>query len=232
MIKALLFVFLIFATAVAEELPRTITVNGMGKAGSSPDMATINSGVLSVSKTAQQALQTNNKLMEQLMGILKSKNIADNDIQTSGFSVYPEYYRDPSPRGTTKANQISGYRVSNNVSVKVRDLKRLGEVLDSLVQGGSNQISGVQFSIANAEEVQNDARKKAVVDARARAELYATATGTKVGKVISISEQVIQSPRPMPQMRMAMAEAASSVPIASGEQEVTATVNVMYELVD
>ena len=232
MTKALLSFALLCSFVVAEELPRTITVSGVGKAGSPPDMATINSGVVSVSKTAQQALKTNTQLMEQLLQILKTKNVADKDVQTAGFSVYPEYFRDPSPRGTTKANQISGYRVSNNVSVKVRDLKRLGEILDALVQGGSNQISGVQFSIAKADEVTNDARKNAIGDARARAELYAAATGVQVGKVISISEQAIQSPRPMPHMRMAMAEMSSSVPIASGEQEVTATVNVMYELVD
>ena len=232
MARVLLLLILVSATAVAEELPRTITVTGTGKAGSAPDMATINSGVVSVSKTAQQALQTNSQLMEQLMQVLKSKNIADKDVQTSGFSVYPEYVRDAVPRGMKKMNQISGYRVSNNVSVKVRDLKRLGEILDALVQGGSNQISGIRFSIAKAKEVTNEARKEAVADARARAELYAEATGTRVGKVISISEQAIHSPRPVSHMRMAMADMASSVPIASGEQEVSASVNVMYELVD
>ena len=230
MAKALVFVLLVCSTTLAEELPRTITVSGVGKAGSPPDMATISSGVVSVSKTAQEALQMNNQQMEKLIQVLKNKNIADKDIQTSGFSVYPEYVREASTLGKKKVNKISGYRVSNNVSVRVRDLKGLGEILDALVQGGSNQISGVRFGIDTADELTNEARRLAVKDARSRADLYAAATGTKVGIVISISEQGIRSPSPMPRARMAMAEMASSVPIATGEQEVTASVTVMYEL--
>ena len=227
-ISALTF-FLICSVAAAEDLPRTITVSGQGKATSPPDMATINSGVVSIGKTAKQALAANNQVMQTIMTVLKNKNIAEKDIQTSGFNVYPEYERDPSPRGTTKVNRIAGYRVSNNVSVQVRDLPGLGEILDALVQSGSNQISGVQFGIADPTAVANQARLNAVADARARAQLYAAATNSSVGIVISISEQAIQSPRPM-MMRAARMEMASSVPIASGEQEVTATINIMYQL--
>ena len=227
-ISALTF-FLICSVATAEDLPRTITVSGQGKATSPPDMATINSGVVSIGKTAKQALAANNQVMQTIMTVLKNKNIAEKDIQTSGFNVYPEYERDTSPRSTTKVNRIAGYRVSNNVSVQVRDLPGLGEILDALVQSGSNQISGVQFGIADPTAVANQARLNAVADARARAQLYAAATNSSVGIVISISEQAIQSPRPM-MMRAARMEMASSVPIASGEQEVTATINIMYQL--
>lgn len=217
--------------AAESELPRTITVSGQGKAGTPPDMATIRTGVATTAPTAKEALAANNRAMEKVMGVLKNRNIASKDIQTSGFSVYPEYRRQNGPR-TERKSEIIGYRVSNNVSVKVRNLPRLGEILDGLVQAGSNQVSGVTFGIADPRAITNSARKNAIDDARGRAELYAQATGVKVGKVISISEQAIQPPRPMFQARMAMAEMADSVPMATGEQQVTASVNVMYELVD
>ena len=217
---------------MADELARTITVSGQGRAGTPPDMATIQTGVVTNAKTAVEALAANNQAMEALMKALKERNTDSKDMQTSGFSVYPEYARlPPNARGGNRqTNQIIGYRVTNNVSVKVRNLARLGEILDALVQAGSNRVSGISFGIANTRPIANEARKNAIDDARGRAELYAQATGTKVGKVISISEQSIQPPRPMFQARMAMAE-SSPVPVATGEQEVTASINVMYELV-
>lgn len=228
-----LIVFFSLSLAAAD-LPRTITVSGTGTAGTPPDMATIRTGVATTASNAKEALAANNKAMETLLAVLKSRNIDAKDIQTSGFSVYPEYRRanGPSPRGGPRTNEIIGYRVSNNVSVKVRNLPRLGEILDGLVKAGSNQVSGVSFGLSDPKAITDEARKDAIDDARGRAELYARATGVKVGKVISISEQSIQRPQPMFQGRMAMAEMASSVPIATGEQQVSASINVMYELLD
>lgn len=213
--------------ATADDFTRTITVQGEGTAAARPDMATIQTGVTTTAETAKAALDANNKAMQQVMQEIKAKNIDDKDIQTSGFHVHPEYRREPRE---SSSNQIEAYRVSNTLTIKVRNLARLGEILDALVQAGSNQLSGVSFSIADSRAVMNDARKKAVDDARGRAELYASAMNVKVGKVLSVSEQTIQSPQPY-QARM-MAESAGSVPIATGEQEVTATINVQYELVD
>jgi uncharacterized protein YggE len=234
LILATAFLAFIALPTSAADLARTITVSGQGKAGAPPDMATVRTGVTTSAPTAKEALAINNQAMLKVMGVLKDRNIDGKDIQTSGFSVYPEYARpQPKPRGgSNRTREVIGYRVSNNVSVKVRNLPRLGEILDSLVQAGSNQISGVSFGISEKRTIMNEARKNAIDDARGRAELYAQATGVKVGKVISISEQSIQPPRPMFQARMAMAEASNSVPIATGEQEVTASINVMYELLD
>lgn len=219
------------ADADESTLPRTISVSGIGTAAAPPDMASVTCGVVTTAKTAQDALVANNTAMKRVLVELKSKGIVEKDMQTSGFRVYPEYAREQSPRGTDKVNRVSQYRVSNNVSVKIRELSKLGETLDALVQTGSNQISGVEFGIAHLKTLNNEARKNAIADARERAELYAEATGTRVGKVISISEQQIPTPRPM-MARMAMAESVSAVPIATGEQGISATVNVMYELRD
>lgn len=234
----LVFAFVLISTmvgtSIADEIPRTITVTGQGKAASPPDMATINSGVATTAATAKEALAANNVAMEKLMEVLKSRGIESKDIQTSGFGVYPEYARrNPGQRGSNNEARITGYRVNNNVTVRVRNLPRLGEILDALVESGSNRISGVSFSISEPRAIQNKARMDAVDDARGRAELYAQATGARVGKVIAISEQPIRQPQPAFGARMAMvSEVASSVPVATGEQQVSATVNVIYELLD
>lgn len=232
---SILLTFLMVITSTnlvqGEELPRTITVSGQGKATAPPNMATIRSGVVTQALTAQEALAANNRSMKTIMKVLQDKGVDNKDIQTSGFNISPEY--PPYTRGKPQKREIKGYRVSNNVAVKVRDLSRLGEILDALVRAGSNQISGISFGISDPSGVMNDARKRAIDDARGRAMLYAQAAGVRVGRVISISEQSIRPPQPVFQARMAMADMApSSVPIATGEQEVSASINVMYQLTD
>lgn len=215
----------------AEDLPRTISVTGIGKVSMPPDIVTIRTGVTTTAATAKEALKANNVAMKKLMNLLKNRSIADRDIQTSGFGVYPEYQSINQGPGKPRLREVTGYRVNNNVTMKRRALSDIGDLLDQLVSAGSNQISGVWFGLENPGKATDAARKKAIKDALSRAELYAHATGTQVGKVISISEQAIQSPLPQPRMMRAMA-AESSVPVAAGEQEVSATIHVVYELID
>jgi uncharacterized protein YggE len=207
---------------------RTISVTGRGLATAPPDMATIQTGVVTQAPTASEALAGNNRAMERVLQLLKDKGIASKDIQTSNFNVSPDYRRDP--RGRTEP-EIVGYRVTNQVQVRVRNLPELGGVLDALVQAGSNQISGVSFGIDDPRGLLDQARNRAVKDARSRAELYAQAAGVQVGAVISISEQTAVTPRPQYFAR-AMAEDASAVPVATGEQELQATVSMVFALTD
>jgi hypothetical protein len=138
---------------------------------------------------------------------------------------YPPYQ----PNQTTQ--RIVGYTVSNQVIAHVKNLKTVGPVLDTLVQSGSNNISGITFSIDDPKKVLNEARKKAVADAKAKAELYAEAAGVSLGRVVQISESSAITP-PVPMMRMAVETAAAdaSVPIAAGQQTVSASVSIVYEL--
>jgi uncharacterized protein YggE len=197
-------------------------------------MATIQTGVVTQAVEASTALTANNAALENLMGVLKQFNIAAKDVQTSEFSIYPEYEQRPPRRSPQepRAPRIVGYRVSNQVRVRVRSLPDLGKILDALVRAGSNQISGITFGIDQPTGVLNQARNRAMSDARSRADLYAQAAGVSVGRVLSISEQTAAIPRPQPTMaRMAMAE-ASSVPVATGEQELRAVVHVVYEIAE
>jgi uncharacterized protein len=216
-------------TAEDGKLPRVISVSGLGEVKSRPDMATISTGVVTEGTTAKEALANNNKAMAAVIAALKNAGIAEDDIQTSDFSVSPKY--PPYQPNQTTAPRIVGYTVSNQVTARVKDLQKLGPVLDTLVQAGSNQINGIMFGIDEPKPQLDDARKKAVADARAKAELYAAAAGVSLGKVVQITESsAVVPPMPMYAKReMAMAQDAS-VPIAAGQQIVTANVSITYEI--
>jgi uncharacterized protein len=125
-----------------------------------------------------------------------------------------------------------GYQAGNDVRVRVRDLNRLGVLLDALVTAGSNQLQGISFAIDDTTALLDQARDRAVQDARRKAERYAAAAGVQVGRVLSISEAGAEIPRPLMRMAAAEMDMGSSVPIASGEQELGVSVNVVYELED
>jgi uncharacterized protein len=206
-------------------LPRIVSISGLGEVKARPDMATISTGVVSEAVSAKDALAKNNAAMAAVIAALKNAGIGEDDIQTSGFSVSPKYPAYPAPQ------RVVGYTVSNQVTAQVKTLKNLGPILDTLVQSGSNQISGITFGIDDPKKVLDEARKKAVADARAKAELYAEAAGVSLGSVIQISEQTAITP-PVPMMRMAVEAAATdaAVPIAAGQQTVSATVAITYAI--
>jgi uncharacterized protein len=214
-----------------DDLP-SITVMGSGQISVRPDMAQINMGVTTQSATAQAALTANNAAMAALLKALAARGIAEKDILTSNFSIYPEY-RQPGepgfPSSGGKTAKIVSYRVNNEVQVRVRKIASLGPLLDEVVKVGSNQVQGINFMIDEPSPVLDEARKKALADARRKAEVYATTAGIKLGRVLSIDESVQQSPRPM--MEYARAEMAqSSVPIAAGEQQLSAHITVKYAI--
>lgn len=209
-----------------EAATRKITVSGVGTVSVVPDMARITTGVMTQSSNASEALTQNSAAVQRVFEVLKEAKIADRDIQTSSFNVSPVYEREPQ-RNT---NRISGYRVSNQVTVRVRKLADLGDVLDALVRAGSNQISGVAFDVDEKAGLMDSLRKSAMADARHRATVLAGEADSKVGRVLSISEAGNIMPRPQPMMARFAAEA--SVPIAAGEQEFQIQVTVVYELTD
>jgi uncharacterized protein YggE len=206
--------------------PRLVVITGHGEVKAAPDMAIITVGVMTQSQTAREAVSANNAAMAKVIASLKSAAIADKDIQTSNFSVNPryEYPDNTQPR-------LIGYDVVNSVTVAVRNLETLGTVLDKVVSEGSNQINGIMFTLANPDPLTDEARKLAVADARRKAEIYAKAAGIGLGRVMSLSESG-GGPPPVPVYgRVAMkAEAASSVPVAQGEQTVTVDVNIAWEI--
>jgi uncharacterized protein YggE len=217
--------------SVIKELPPCISVSGEGKVFARPNMAEINVGVIAESKNAVDALKTNSESMSALMKTLAGKGIADKDVLTASFNVSPQYRYDSQPRSGSNRPTITGYSVNNQVHVRVRNLATLGDILDAVVENGANTVNGISFSISEPEPILDQARQKAVADARRKAELYALASGTKLGRVLYITESGgIQPPRPMMMGVRASLASSGPVPIATGEQENTVSVTITYSI--
>lgn len=207
-------------------MDRTVTVSATGSVLAAPDEATIATGVTSEAKTARDALTKNTEAMKKVIEELKSQGVEAKDIQTTQFNVEPVYVYPKEGQPPS----VTGYRVNNMLGVRVRNLDKLGGVLDQLVTAGANQMNGISFDVSKAETLKDDARKAAMENAKRRAQLLATAAGAEVGEVLQISEETSQQgPRPVvfAKQRAAMAE---SVPVERGEQELEARVTVTWKL--
>jgi len=211
----------------------TIRVTGEGKVAVAPDIAAISVGVVREAKTARTALTANNNAMAKVLDAMKAQGIADKDLQTSGFNISPRYYYPPREKNhQQKPPKIVGYTVSNNLSVRIRDLQKVGEVLDQVVTLGVNSGGNIQFMNDDPKEALRQARKAAMADAIDKAKTLAEAVGVDLGSILEISENS-RSPRPVPMARgnfAAKAMAADSVPVASGENTYHVTVNVNWEI--
>jgi len=221
------------ALADMSPTPGTIDVQGIGEVVAKPDMAYITSGVVAQAATARDALDANTEAMNKLIDVLVNAGIEERDIQTSNFSVQPQYvYSDErDENGYTKAPRITGYQVSNSLSVRVRDLENLGAVLDEAVSVGANTIENVTFGVDETGDLYAEARKRAVADAIAKANLYAVSAGVAVGRLLSISEQQNFEPKYGGAPMRAMTEAVdSSVPVQGGELTFSITANMRWEI--
>jgi uncharacterized protein len=222
------------AAALADDSkPReaVIMVSGDGQSSVAPDMAIVNLSVVKQAKTAREALDENNKAMTEVLAALKKGGIAEKDLQTSGFSVQPQYNYPQSTDGQPKQPELIGYHVSNGITVRVRDLSKLGGIIDQSVTLGINQGGDISFTNDKPEGVIDEARKDAIASALKKAKTLTEAAGVKLGRIIEISEN---SGRPMPQpvYRAAMMKEAadSSVPVQGGENTYNVSVNVTFAL--
>ncbi|MGD9923439.1 MAG: SIMPL domain-containing protein [Pseudorhodoplanes sp.] len=221
--------------AAAQEPPHPmphpqISITGSASAHAAPDTATFTTGVVSEGKTAADAMKANNEAMAAVVAAMKDEGIEPRDLQTSGFRVDPVYTPHNAQNGQPRAPRIESYRVTNTLTVRVRDLGKLGALLDKAVSVGSNEVGGIAFDIAEKDKLLDDARREAVADARRRAEIYSTAAVTRLGRVLTISEDGY---RPVPQPMMMRREMASpaAAPVEAGELELTVSVTVTWELV-
>jgi uncharacterized protein YggE len=214
--------------ALAQETtPRrpVISISGEGILTAKPDRASISSAVVTEGKTAREALDANTAAMTSVLASYRDAGLEERDIATSGFTIQPRY----ADRKNNETPRITGYEVRNSVTVRVRDLDKLGDILDKAVTSGANQFNGLSFEISDADRKLDDARKAAFADAKRKAELYAAQAGARLGRVLDMSES--GGSRPMPvMMRADFAKAAAPVPIAPGESEVQVNVNVTFEL--
>jgi uncharacterized protein YggE len=202
-----------------------ITVTGTGKVVYVPDLGVIGAGVQSDGKTAAEAWQANAAVVKKLFAALKRLGIDPRDVQTTGLGVSPRYVR---PEG--EEPRLVGYSASYNLSVKVRQLDRLGRILDVLVENGANRNVSISFACADPEKLLDTARARASAEARKKAELYARGAGAALGQVLTITEGAV-SPWRHYRFEYLAKGAAASLPIATGEQELSVSVTATYQIV-
>ncbi len=204
-----------------------LDVSATGEVTRVPDIAIISAGVQTLQPTATAAIDENAARMERVRAALKRAGIEDRDIQTSSINLNPEYQYDQN-----RPPKLTGYRATNTVNVKFRDLKRTGAILDALVAEGANQINGPNLSIDKPESALDEARTKAIANGRARADLYARALGMRVVRLISVSEGGgYNVPPPMPMVaQMAERSAGADSKIDPGTQQLQVNISMSFEL--
>jgi uncharacterized protein YggE len=207
----------------------TLNLSAFGETAARPDVASITTGVQIKAPTAAEAMRQNAERMSAVVAVLKARGIAERDIQTSGLNLSPQYVYEQN-----KPPRPDGYQASNQVTVTVRDLTRLGQAVDAVVAAGANEINGVAFGLSAPGPVEDTSRRAAVAALTAKANLYAQASGYKIARLISLSESGGYSPQP-PQpkymVRAMMSDGAESTPVQGGELKVRIEVQAAYELV-
>ena len=210
-----------------------ISVVGEAVVRGRPDMAVLMLGVVSDARTAGEALSANSEAMRRIIDTLKSEGLESRDLQTANFSVEPLYSQPPEDQQTSFEPKIVGYRIRNELTITIRDLSRVGALLDRSVTLGANSVSGPLFTIADPAGLEDQARRAAVRNALDKGRLYAEAAGIPLGPITRIEERPTQFPPPMPMGAMARQEAAdSAVPIEGGELSFRAQVFVSWRIAD
>ncbi len=210
---------------MAESTPRTITVSGTGRVTVVPDLADLRLGVSVTAKTVEEARSTSAASMARVLQVLDALGIPKRDVQTSNLSLNPvyDYSADANPP------RLTGYSLANTVAVTIRDLGRVGEVIDRAIEAGATSFDSISFRLDDPTAAEAEARTAAVASARAKAETLAAAASVSIGAIAAISEGGGAVPYPMfmgESARMAMSDA--STPIETGTNEVAVSVVVAY----
>ena len=212
--------------AFAQTSPPTINITGEGTATVVPDTAQAVTGVVTEGKTAREAAEANATRMNALVAAAKQAGIAERDLRTARFSIDPIHVnrRDEAP-------QLVGYRASNSLYITIRNIGKVGEILDHLIAAGATDLDSIDFSASDPSKALDAARSAAFADAKRKADLYAQAAGAKVGRALSIAEQeAYGAPRGRRYSAGARAAAAAPTPIEAGEDTLRIQVAVTFEL--
>lgn len=238
------FVLIFVYTKVAGPIPFQITstvtqksepfmVTGEGKVEAKPDSGVVSVGVIARAKTSEEAQNLLNTSINKVIGSIKQLGVPEESIKTENYNIYPEYgdvsgIRDA---GNGNPNAITGYNASTNISINVNSSELANKVVDTAMANGANQTNGVNFEVKDKEAALNEARGKAVADAKAKAENAAKIAGFSLGKIINYSEsEGGDYPRPM--MAKAADSAGGSVPtqVQPGTNEIVVSVTLSYEI--
>jgi uncharacterized protein YggE len=214
-------------TAPALARISTLTLSGEGTAEAAPELAMVQIGVAVTAKVAKDALAENSKLLAAALNAAKESGIEPRDLQTSGLSLRPDIVR----AEKWPHREVIGYQVNNVVTMRVRDIGKLGALLDRLVALGVNDIRSISFAVANPAPLIEQARAEAIKDVMRKAEKYAEAANLRIVRVLDLSESGVETPSPRP---LVLTRAASAprpeVPVEAGELTYRARVNAIFEI--
>ena len=205
--------------------PRTVTVTGTGKVTLTPDIAYISIGVHTENASAKDAVAANNTQAQAVIAAIKGFGVADKDIQTTNFSIYPQQQFDANGKPID-----TKYVVENTVYVTVRDLSKLGDLLDSSVSSGANNINNIQFDVADKTGALSQARLAAVTDAKKQADELTKATNVGLGEVQTISYYDSSAPITVQYAKADVMAAPANVPVQAGSMQISTTVTIVYGL--
>ncbi len=217
----------------------TVSFNGEGKVLAKPDIAVADFSIVTEAATSKAAQDQNSTKSQKLVDYLKSQSIVDKDIKTTSYNIYPQYtYPRPCPLNVgypcvEKQQQVSGYQVNESIEVKIRNLDNVSEILDGAVTAGVNQVGQLSFQIDNPEALKDQARTKAITDAKNKADNLKNQLGIKLGRIVNFSEGTNGYPVPMYESAMlgkggGVGGGGPSVP--SGENEITVDVTITYQI--
>src|SRR4051812_42597850 len=223
-LATLLAAAVLIAPARAEDAPiAAISVTGEAQISVAPDLAQIDAGVTTEAKTAREASEANNAAMGKVLLALKGAGVDEKDYQTSRLSLQPQY-----APNRTGPSPVVGYRASNRVTVRIPDVTKVAGIIDVLTGAGANELGGITFVVSQASKLLDDAREKAIVDARRKAEIYAKAAGVSLGEPLNISEA--GSSGLVFRSKMVAGGMAASAPVAQGEETLSVSVSVSWAI--
>lgn len=227
-----LLLFTVLAPLAAQADDPQVVVSASGSAAGVPDMAILTLTVNREAPTAGEAVQASSTAMAQVLNVMRSLGVADRDLQTSGFSIHPNYARlQRAPGADAQARRFTGYTVRNSLTVRLRDIERVGEALDAAVRLGVNEGGDIAFANQDPEPLIDKARRRAVQAAMGKARTLADAAGVRLGPIVEIAERSRQS-QPLPFARAEMAMSDAKVPIASGENSYQVTVEMTFAIAE
>jgi len=212
------------APTAGDPATHTITVSGSGKVTVVPDVARVTLGVTISQPTVKAARASAARSMTDIIAAVKALGVADADIQTTGLSLYPQY-------AIGSSSRVTGYQISEQILVTVRDLDKAGDVVDTATAKGANNVNGISFELADPAKAMNDARAAAVTAARASAQAMATAGNVSLGAVVSMTDASVSTPYPIYYgMTAGAAGDAAKTPVQPGTQDVSVVIQVVFAI--
>lgn len=213
-----------YINSVTTQKNEAFTVTGEGEVFVAPDLAVLSAGITAEGPTVKAAREQINTAINKVSEAVKEVGVDAKDIQTRNYNINPSYDY------SSGRQRITGYSASTNLSIKVKQIEKVNEVIDAATANGANQVGGVTFEVSDKTKAENEAREKAVLQAKQKAENAAKAGGFSLGRLINYNENFRGVLRPVPMGAVSVLEKADATQIEPGSNEIKVSVTLSYEI--